>query len=320
MLDLTPKADSHLLYFVFQRVVGSSVAPAEHRVDRGVHDLRYSVLICICAFLVLATAVASPNGDVGHKMHASSDNWGMYFSNMAGHSALTVFDDGISETIDGIDLPNSIKVKLYLNETRADGLPTTNEGERLMQIGPVVENAISDNGGLFLGRVTTNKVRWNIGFAPADVSKIERALQQGSEAFRFRYELYVESDPTKTAYWQDLYPTDDDRQVMADMEVTQALSERGDDQYAERPVEHWAYFESKAEARTFANWGVENGYKDVEVFQQKDGLLVRSKWLVRFKHHGTMVLNDISHHSIKLSRQAREHGGVYDGWETPVTK
>lgn len=232
---------------------------------------------------------------------------------------MTVFDDGISEEVSHIDLPNSIKVKLYLNDVRDDGLPTSEEGERLIQIGPVVESAISQNGGLFLGRVTTNSVRWNIGFAPNDTGAIEQALLKGSAEYGFRYEVFVDSDPSKTAYWQDLYPTDDDRQIMADMDVKQALSDRGDDQYTERPVEHWSYFDAKVDADRFAAWGNQNGYEDVEVFRQKDGLLARAKWLVRFKHQGTMVLNDISHHSIKLSNQARAHHGIYDGWETPVT-
>lgn len=282
--------------------------------------MRFALVVFVYTLLIFAPAAASPDGDAPKTMFRSSDNWGMYFSNMGGHPAMTVFDDGISKELADIDLPNSIKVKLYLNEVRDDGLPTTKEGERLMQIGPIVENAISENGGLFLGRVTTNSVRWNIGFAPADTGAIERSLQQRGEEHGFRYELYVESDPFKTAYWQDLYPTDDDRQVMADMEVKQALYERGDDQYAERPIEHWTYFDSKTDADTFADWGRKNGYKEVEVFRQKDGLLTRTTWLVRFTHQGTMVLNDITHHTIKLSKQAREHGGAYDGWETPVTK
>jgi hypothetical protein len=226
--------------------------------------MRFALLAFTCALLMFAPASASPNGDAKTTMFGSSDNWGMYFSNMGGRPAMTVFDDGISEQLDEIDLPNSIKVKLYLNEVRDDGLPTTKEGERLMQIGPIVENAISENGGLFLGRVTTNSVRWNIGFAPANTGAIERSLQERSEEHGFRYELYVESDPSKTAYWQELYPTNDDRQVMADMEVKQALRERGDDQYAERPIEHWAYFDSKTDGDTFADWGRKNGYKEVE--------------------------------------------------------
>ena len=167
--------------------------------------------------------------------------------------------------------------------------------------------------------MTTNSVRWNIGLAPEDTSAIERALVQSSNKHDFQYEVFIDPDPNKSVYWDDLYPTDDDRQVMADMEVKRALSENGDDQDAERPIDHWAYFDNKKDAERFAKWSQLHGYLDVEVFSQKDGLLARTKWLVRMNHHGSVLLNDITHHTIKLSNGAREHSGVYDGWETQVT-
>ncbi|MDJ0920595.1 MAG: DUF695 domain-containing protein [Henriciella sp.] len=280
--------------------------------------MRFFLLI-FASVLVALPGAASPKEAHPNKMIEASDNWGMYFSNMGGHPAMTVFDDGISERIGKIELPNSIKVKLYLHEVRDDGLPTSEEGERLMQIGPIVEDAISQNGGLFLGRVTTNSVRWNIGLAPQDTSAIERALVQSSTKHDFRYDIFIDSDPNKSAYWEDLYPTNDDRQVMADMDAKRALSENGDNQYAERPVDHWAYFNNRDDAERFARWSVQQGYLDVEVSSQKEGILARTNWLVRMNHIGTVLLNDITHHTVKLSNQAREHGGTYDGWETQVT-
>lgn len=249
----------------------------------------------------------------------SSETWGMYFSNMSGHPAMTVFDDGISQNIDEVQLPNSIKVKLHLNDVRVDGLPSTEEGERLMEIGPIIEDAISSHGGLFLGRVTTNSVRWNIGLAPQSTEEILSQLELDAGKFDFRYEVFVEPDPSKAAYWEDLYPTADDRQVMADMYVKRVLTEQGDDQYAERKIEHWTIFEQKTDAEKFAEWGNGQGYLEIEVFKKKDGLLSPATWLVRFSHSGTMVLNDITHHTLKLSNQARTLNGTYDGWETQIT-
>lgn len=282
--------------------------------------MRFFLYICSSILFAFAPGAASPKGVNPNELTVSSDNWGMYFSNMGGNPAMTVFDDGIFERIDAVQLPNSIKVKLYLNDVRDDGLPNSKEGERLMQIGPIVEEAINMNGGLFLGRVTTNSVRWNIGLAPEDASAIERALVLSSKKHDFRYEVYVDRDPNKSVYWEDLYPTDDDRQVMADMDVKRALSENGDDQHAERQVDHWVYFDNRDDAERFAAWSSQQEYIDVEVVPQKEGILARTKWLVRMKHQGTMLLNDISHHTIKISNKAREHGGVYDGWETQVTK
>lgn len=290
---------------------------SEH--TRKYRATRVFLFVCACVLIVFVPRMSTAEEVAPTNMIEPSDNWGMYFSNMGGHPAMTVFDDGISGRIAEIDLPNSIKVKLYLNDVRDDGLPTSEEGERLMQIGPAVENAISQHGGLFLGRVTTNSVRWNVGLAPDDTHLIEQALLEESEKHNFRYEVFVAGDPNRSVYWDDLYPSDDDRQVMGDMDVKRALADNGDDQYAERPVYHWVYFDRRDDAERFAGWGRQQGYLDVEVVRQKSGLLARVKWLVQMNHRGTMVLDDITHHTIKLSNQARDHNGVYDGWETQVT-
>ena len=114
--------------------------------------MRFLFLLCASVLVASAPGTATPKSVSPNKMIESSDNWGMYFSNMGGHPAMTVFDDGISVRIDKIELPKSIKVKLYLSEVRDDGLPSSEEGERLMQIGPIVEDAVSKNGGLFFGK------------------------------------------------------------------------------------------------------------------------------------------------------------------------
>ncbi|MEL6827271.1 MAG: DUF695 domain-containing protein [Pseudomonadota bacterium] len=279
---------------------------------------RYLMVLIFWCLFTSASVVATPKGGVQIEKTESSDVWGMYISDMGGHPAMTVFDDGISESIDDVELANSIKIKLYLDDVRNNGFPTSAEGERLMRLGPIIESAITESGGLFLGRVTTNSVRWNIGLVPNDVKPIENALLAGSEEHDFRYEVFVEPDPDKAAYWQDLYPTDDDRQVMVDMEVLRSLEDHGDDQNAERPVEHWVYFDRKKDAESFAKWADQTSYKEIDVSRQKNGLLARSQWLVRLTHNGTMRLNDITHHTLKLSRRAREHNGLYDGWETQV--
>ena len=42
------------------------------------------------------------------------------------------------------------------------------------------------------------------------------------------------------------------------------------------------------------------------------------KSAVRFAHEGTMVLADITHHTLEINREVRSLGGEYDGWETSV--
>lgn len=280
-----------------------------------------SFVLCILMSVSWLSKADEPTlQQVGGVELKSSENWGMYFSNIGGHTAMTVFDDGISDGVNNLSLPNSVRIKLHLENVREDGLPTQSEGARLLIIGPLIEAAISDNGGLFLGRVTTNSVRWNIGLIGDLGEALKANLAHLSDEHKFRYEVLIEPDPEKHAYWLDLYPTDDDRQVMADMNVLDALLEAGDDQNAQRSVEHWTYFSSRPVAQEFSIWLEDQGYRNITITKQKDGFFSKAKWLVRYSHNSTMLLNDITHHTLKLSRQARASGGEYDGWETQVTK
>jgi hypothetical protein len=41
---------------------------------------------------------------------------------------------------------------------------------------------------------------------------------------------------------------------------------------------------------------------------------------VRLQHVGAATIESVSRRTIALRRKAEEHGGKYDGWETPVIK
>lgn len=100
------------------------------------------------------------------------------------------------------------------------------------------------------------------------------------------------------------------------MEVQRALRDQGDQPEKEREIQHWAYFRDNAAAARFADWARESEYKEISVNPpSEDGLPL---WRVKMMHSGTLQPNDISSHSLAISRQARAAGGQYDGWESPV--
>ncbi len=154
-----------------------------------------------------------------------------------------------------------------------------------------------------------------LALVAAGPSKLEAALNAAAAEAGYAPEVHVEADPGKSVYWQDLYPTEDDRQVMVDMEVQAALSEKGDDPAKAREIAHWVYFREETDAQDFAGWARETGYKVISVERSEEAAPL---WLVRMAHQGTLQLKDISGHTLTISRRAREVGGQYDGWESPL--
>ena len=102
-----------------------------------------------------------------------------------------------------------------------------------------------------------------------------------------------------------------------DIEVQRVLLERGDQPEKVREVEHWTCFQKETAARAFAGWASEGGYTGVFVDPPAEG--GPPLWCVKMKHQGTLQLNDISGHSLAISRKARESGGQYNGWGSPLT-
>ncbi|WP_084420832.1 DUF695 domain-containing protein [Henriciella litoralis] len=243
-----------------------------------------------------------------------SDNWGLYFADMAGHPASIVFDDGISDDIDKLPHSFAFRLRLGLRSARPDGLTTDEEAETLDQIQRELEASLGNEGGILLGRVTTNGIRWMLGLLSSEQS--EASLSRLFAATGYEFDLFVEPDPEKSVYWDDLYPDPDSRQVLKDMLVLEQLSKKGDKKDAVHAVQHWTYFKTKQGAEAFCNWLEAAGYQPSGV--EKRGKFFSPEWLVRSHHDCTMKLDDITHHTIKHRRQAEALSGVYDGWETRI--
>ncbi|WP_217591447.1 ribonuclease E inhibitor RraB, partial [Burkholderia sp. GbtcB21] len=113
-----------------------------------------------------------------------------------------------------------------------------------------------------------------------------------------------QDDPDKEAYWQTLYPTDVDWQIMRDMRVLDALRQKGDAGDVNRRVMHWAYFPDPSDVHQFADWAEAKGYPVETVAPTEDGT-----WAVRFWDEGTMALADITRHTIAINREVRSLGG-----------
>lgn len=243
-----------------------------------------------------------------------SDNWAHFFATMGENQASILFDDGLAETIGSLPHQISLKIELTLQEDPGTGLTTDAEAKRLEDLSIAIEKVLVPEGAVPLGRVTVNGVRWLMYLLRSDagVSKAESIIEQAGYACS----VYMDDDPEKSVYWDDLYPTEDDRQVMRDMRLLDVLRENGDRGDIKRAVAHWSYFQKKSHAKAFALSLLSLGYDKPRT--QKSETPDDGKWLVRSKHEGKMTLRDVSHHSLAHHRLAKQHSGRYDGWETRI--
>jgi hypothetical protein len=241
-----------------------------------------------------------------------ADGWHTFPAQMGAHRAFITFNEGYARLAD--EDPNDIllKVRVEIKAPTDSGLPTNDEFPALAALDERLEETFASNAGAYVGRLTVDGQRYFYFYVTCSEDFASQAIGRIAEETSYHLTYIYEEDQAKDGYWKELYPTDDDWQMIKDLRVLDTLREQGDDEHANREVSHWAYFPERQAAEQFADWLTAGGYR-VRTVEPRS-----SQTEVRFTHVGTMRLEDITHHTITLGRKASELNGDYDGWETSV--
>ena len=235
---------------------------------------------------------------------------------MGERRAFIFYDHGIRESIDSIDITTAVRFRLTYKAPRDDGLPTDEEFEAVADIEDRLTEFIESNQGVYVGRVTVDGCRFFHTYCIAPEARIEAFLSELRAATGYRIEWQCRDDPAKETYWKELYPTEDDWQVILDRRVVDQLNKSGDTGSVVRCIDHWAYFATEDGARDYAAWAGESGFSINKL--AAGGYKGDSKWCVQFNRDDAADLYSINHVTYQLRHKAKELGGEYDGWESPV--
>jgi uncharacterized protein DUF695/regulator of ribonuclease activity B len=244
-----------------------------------------------------------------------SDEWIFFPCQMGEHPASIFYDHGIRESIDGVAPQQLLKVRVAFKEPRADGMPTNQEFQQLTALEDDLCALVQQHESIYAGRVTVNGHRHFYIYTSDSEDAWASQLDALGRKHGYSLALVLKPDENHEGYWQELFPTDADWQVIQDLRVLETLEKQGDDGTVRRQIDHWAYFPSQAASEEFSQWAREQGYILAGTDTTADG-----KFRVRFGHEGTVELPDITSHTIALQSKASELGGDYDGWETQVCK
>jgi uncharacterized protein (TIGR01619 family) len=249
-----------------------------------------------------------------------SKGWLFFPCNMEDKTAFVFFDHGISDTLDDVAGDLLLSVKVTFKAPREDGLPTNDEFDALKALEDDLSDLAEQHDALYVGRVSVDGKRHFQLFTDEPETVWAPRVAALGERHGYPLRMTLREDKEHAGYWDELYPTADDWQVIADMSVLDALEEQGDDGSQVRLVEHWSYFPTEAEAGRFSSWLKDNGYAidankpgDEDDPEEDNGQIC-----VRFSHETALGLDDITSHTIELRRQAEAFGGEYDGWECVV--
>ena len=102
-----------------------------------------------------------------------------------------------------------------------------------------------------------------------------------------------------------------------EMEVVAQLSQQGDDLTRPRRVDHFADFADPERATRFVAAIAAQGCSVVHAGPSEPG---EPGWTVAFECEQTVTLASVRERSCEIMQLAAAHGGVYDGWGSPIDR
>lgn len=247
-----------------------------------------------------------------------TDHWEYYPCQIEDKTAFVFYDHGIGETIDDIGINTFLWLKLPLKTDKGGGLPEEAEFDQLNAVDDEIENFVEAHEGAYVGRVTAAGARFFHCYVNVEDEVVKTFVEAVLEKTGYQMEFLIEEDRNKDHYWEDLYPSDDDMQVMNDLRVMEVLEENGDDADKPRRINHWIYFGSEVTLGQYKDWAVAEGFEvDGSGPTEGENNPKRAYFLQIFNVERPKI-DEVSETTAKLVQKAEELNGLYDGWETSV--
>ncbi|MDX1499504.1 MAG: DUF695 domain-containing protein [Woeseiaceae bacterium] len=244
-------------------------------------------------------------------------HWEFFPCQMGENVAFVFYDHGIRKSIDALEQDRQVRFDLAYRHPDENGLPSDEEFDVGRDIEDRIDVFAKVNAGAYVGRVTTAGHRYFYCYAGASPDEVRDFVATVSEATGYDLVPRILEDPDKKGYWNDLYPTADDWQMIKDSKVVNALREEGDDDTIPRRIDHWAYFARKSDAEAYAEWLAAEGF-GLECLRRTKPLV--GDWQLKFFRSDRPELYSINRVTCRLRQKLTELNGDYDGWETSVEK
>ncbi len=248
-----------------------------------------------------------------------SDEWDFYFARVNDAVSSIFVDLGVRPDAPLEKRPWLLWVWVEMQTPRPDGLSSNEEASKLHEIGEALGAVISlACDAQLVGRITGANQR-EFYFYAAEPGELDASVERAMQRFdTYKFETGSKFDSEWEQYLGLLYPSDSNLQRMFNRRVLESLEEHGDDHTLPRKVDHWLEFPT-TEARVSCRdtlLAIEFALEDEFESDEPGDAFPHSLVVSRVDSVDSHTINGVT---LELARLAGEHGGRYDGWESPVT-
>jgi uncharacterized protein (TIGR01619 family) len=244
-----------------------------------------------------------------------AENWKPYLCNVNGKIASIFVNLGLQDSAPIASKPWLLWTSVYFQTPRPDGLSDRKEAPTLYKIEDALNSCVSRAcRAVPCGRITTEGRR-EFYFYGETKDGFSLAVEAAVKSFEgYKWDLGDEEDPQWDQYFDVLYPSPEDLQRIANMDLLDVLVQRGDVLSVAREVRHWLYFPSESSRALFRDAAVAVGYQMVSESSAKRDL----PFGIEVTRTQSIEQHLIDATVIELLHLSQRFDGEYDGWETPV--
>ena len=249
-----------------------------------------------------------------------SDDWDFYFARVNGAVSSIFLDLGLRPDVPLEKRPWLLWVFVDMQSPSTDGLSTQEEAPTLHAIGESLDALVSPTcGAQLVGRIT-GAGRREFYFYGEQPGPLDESVRNAMKNFPdYQFECGSTLEPDWDQYLGLLYPSDSNLQRMFNRRVLESLEAHGDVHETARQVDHWLEFPNEAARAACRDTlvAIEFRVEDEFLGDEPDDEMPHTLVVSRVDSVDSHTINGIT---LELARLAQEHGGRYDGWESPVTK
>jgi uncharacterized protein (TIGR01619 family) len=182
-----------------------------------------------------------------------------------------------------------------------------------------IEDALSPSlarecRAILSGRITTEGRR-ELYFYGETKDGFRNAVRDALKNFEgYKFDIGEHEDPSWNQYLNVLYPSPENLERIANMDLLDRLVEKGDCLTVPREVHHWVYFGSESSRSLFRDALLSEGFRVQSEFTENSPLPFGIS-IARIQSIERRIIDETV---VYLFRLAESFGGEYTGWETPV--
>jgi len=247
-----------------------------------------------------------------------SSRWEFYLCSVKEKPASIFFNYGVSKEPPLDKYPLMGYIRVFMKVPKIDGLSSEAESQKLDNIEDKLLLELTKNEeAVFVGRSTTDGFR-DFFFYTGSSEEWENDVAEIMKTFgSYKFRSGIKPDPEWNLYYNYLFPTDMDWELINNRHLCENLEKKGDLLTEAREIEHFIYFNDEKSRTEFEKIVKEmefsvRSYPSSEVNVKEFGIQIYRDDIPSYQE-----INEVSLHLYEI---AEHFGGRYDGWHTFVVK